>query len=71
MAQLVGILPANAGDTGDLDLIPWSKRPPGEGVGNQLQSSCLETSMDRGALRATVHESQNQTGLSAHAHPHK
>ena len=28
---------------------------PGEGKGN-LQHSCLENSMDRGARRATVHE---------------
>ena len=55
MAQLVKNLPANAGDTRDLDLIPWSRRPAGEGVGNQLQYSCLENSMDRGALWAIVH----------------
>ena len=27
----------------------------GEGNGNPLQDSCLENSMDKGALRATVH----------------
>ena len=26
-----------------------------EGIGNPLQYSCLETSMDRGAWQATVH----------------
>ena len=43
---------ANAGDVG---LIPGSERLPGEGNGNPLQYSCLENSMDRGDLQATVH----------------
>ena len=43
--------PANAGD---LDLIPGSGRSPGEGNGNQLQYSCLENPMDRGAWWVTV-----------------
>ena len=47
-------LPANAGDTGDVGLIPGSGRSPGEGNDNPLQDSCLENSMDRGAWRATV-----------------
>ena len=42
----------NAGDRG---LIPGSGISPGEGNGNPLQCSCLESSMDRGALQATVH----------------
>ena len=37
----------NAGDPG---LIPGSGRSPREGYGNPLQYSCLENSMDRGAL---------------------
>ena len=41
--------PANAGDTGDLGLIPGSVRSPGEGNGKPLQYSCLENPMDRGA----------------------
>jgi len=36
-------------------LIPGWGRSPGEGNGNPLQYSCLEDSMDRGALWATVH----------------
>ena len=40
---------------GDLDLIPGLGRSPGEGNGNPLQYSCLESSMDRGARQATVH----------------
>ena len=39
----------------DLALIPGSRRSSGEGNGYPLQYSCLENSMDRGALRATVH----------------
>ena len=35
---------------GDPGLIPGSGRSPGEGNGNPLQYSCLENSMDRGAL---------------------
>ena len=40
----------NAGDTG---LIPGSGSSPGEGNGNPLQYSCLENSMNRGALWAS------------------
>ena len=47
--------PANAGDTGDLGSIPGLGRPSGGGNGNPLQCSCLESPMDRGALRAAVH----------------
>ena len=42
----------NARDPG---LIPGSGRSPGGAKGNPLQSSCLESPMDRGAWRATVH----------------
>ena len=42
---------ANAGDTGDMGLIPGMGRSPGEGNGNPLQS-CLENPMDRGAWLA-------------------
>ena len=65
VAQMVKRPPANAGDTGDSDLIPGLGRPPGGGNGNPLQYSCLENSMDRGAWRATVHGvAKSQTGLS-------
>ena len=47
--------PANTEDTGDVGLIPGSGRSPGVGNGNLLQFSCLENSMDRGTLWATVH----------------
>ena len=42
----------NAGDPGS---IPGSGRSPGEGNGNPLQYSCLETPMDGGAWWAIVH----------------
>ena len=47
--------PANAGDGGDESLIPGWGRSPGEETGNPLQYSCLEKSMNRGALQSTVH----------------
>ena len=42
----------NAGDPGSN---PGLERSPGEGNGNPLQYSCLESSMDRGTWLATVH----------------
>ena len=39
---MVKNLPANAGDVGDVGLIPESGRSPGEGNGNPLQCSCLK-----------------------------
>ena len=60
----------NAGDTEDLGLIPGSGRTmymlscPGGGHGNLLQYSCLENTMDRGALWSVVHTvAKSQTGL--------
>ena len=47
-------LPANAGDAEDPGSIPGSGRSPGVANCNPLQYSCLENSMDRGALWATV-----------------
>ena len=44
---------SNAGDLGDMDLIPGSRRSPGGGHGNPFQYSCLENPMDRGAWWAT------------------
>ena len=40
---------------GGVGSIPGSGRSPGEGNGNPLQYSCVETSMDGGALWAIVH----------------
>ena len=59
--SVVKNLPANAGD---LSLIPWLGRFPGEGSGNPLQYPCLENAMDRGAWWATVHSvKKNRTQL--------
>ena len=54
--------PANLGDIRDTGSIPVLGRSPGEGNGNPLQYSYMESSMDRGAYRATVHRvAKNQT----------
>ena len=39
---MVKILPANAGDAGDMGSIPGWRRSPGVGNGNSLQYSCME-----------------------------
>ena len=51
-SSVVKNLPTNAGDT---DLISGSGRCPEIRNGNLLQYSCLETSLDGRAWRATVH----------------
>ena len=52
-------------DTQETGSIPGSGRPPVEGNGDPLQSSCLENPMNRGAWQATVHGfAQSQTRLS-------
>ena len=48
--------PANAGDAGDMGLIPGSVKSPGEENGNPLQYSCPDNPMEGGAWRATVHD---------------
>ena len=45
----------SACNAGDLGLVPGSGRSSGEENGYPLQFSCLESSMDGGAWRATVH----------------
>ena len=47
--------PANAGDSGDMGLIPGLGRSPGGGNDNPFQYSYLEKPMDRGAWWAIVH----------------
>ena len=57
VALMLKNLPANIVDTRntrDVGLILGSGRAPGVESGNPLQYSCLENSMDRGALWATV-----------------
>ena len=45
----------SACSSGDLGLIPGSRRSPGEGNGNPLRYSCLGNPMAREAWWATVH----------------
>ena len=52
---VVKSLPANAGDRRVASSNPGLGRSPGEGLGNPLQYSCLEISMERGAWQATAH----------------
>ena len=62
VVPVVKNLPVNAGDT---DSIPGLGRSPGEGSGNPLQYSCLESSMDRGLLSI---ESQRVRHNWTHTH---
>ena len=64
---MVKKLPVSAGD---IDLIPGSRRSPGEGNGYPFQYSCLRNHMDRGSWQAAVHwVTKHQTWLSTQ-HPH-
>ena len=69
---MVKNLPARAGDTRNVGLIPGLGRSPGGGNGKPLQYSSLENLMDRGAWRATVHgvvkSGTRLKRLSLHAH---
>ena len=53
--SVVKNLPANAGDAGDVGLIPGSGRSPGVGNGKPLQCTCLQNSVVRETWWATVH----------------
>ena len=60
-------MPANTGDTKDLQLIPGTGRSPGVGNGNPHQNSCLRNPMDRETWQATVHGvPKNRTRPSEH-----
>ena len=57
--------PANAGDAGDVGLIPGLGRTPRVGNGNPLQHSCLGNPMDRESGRLLSMGSQeSRTRLS-------
>ena len=61
--------PAKAGDTRAVGSISGLRRSHGVGNGNLLQYSCLENSMDRGTLWASVHGAANSwTQLSMHCY---
>ena len=51
---------ASAGARGDAGLIPGLGRSLGEGNGNPLQYSCLETPMDRGACGVLAESTGSQ-----------
>ena len=71
VALVVKNLSANAGNSSDASSIPGLGRSPGIGNGNPFQYSCMETPMDRGAGRATVHGvTKSWTQLSVRAHTH-
>ena len=56
---------ASAYNAGDLGSLSGLGRSPGEGNGSQLQYSCLENPMDRGAWQAVVHGvTKSRTRLS-------
>ena len=60
-ASVVKNPPANAGDVGS---IPGLGRSPGEGNGNPLQYSCLGSSTDKEAWRATVHRVSKDSDMT-------
>ena len=64
--------PANAGDARDVGFIPGLGRIPGKGNGNPLQYSCLEDSMDRGALfgYSPWGHKESDTTENTHTHTH-
>ena len=72
VAQWLKNWSANAGDAGDAGSIPGSGWFPGEGNGNSLQYSCLESPVARGAWRAAVHSIAKSCmwWATEHAHTH-
>ena len=55
----------SACNAGDLSSFPGLGKSPGKGIGNPLQYSYLQNSMDRGVWWATVHGvTKSQTQLS-------
>ena len=52
---MVKNLLANTKDVKDVGSVPGLGRIPGVGNGKQLQYSCLDDFVDRGARQATVH----------------
>ena len=58
----------NAGDRGDMDLIPGWGRVLGGGNGYPLQYSCLENPMDRGT---TVHGALKELDMTKQLSNHE
>jgi len=65
VALVVKNPPAKARDATNTGSIPGWGRSPGDGNGKPLQYSCLENSVERGALWATVHGSQSSVQFSS------
>ena len=59
---------ANAGDAREAGSISGLGISPGVGNGNPLQYSCLENSMDRGTLRATVCGGHKESDMTKGTH---
>ena len=60
-------LPASLRDTRDGGWVLGLERSPRVGNGNRLKYSCLEDSMDRGDLQATVHGVMDMTEHTQHS----
>ena len=59
----------DAGDTGDMSLIPGSGRSPRGGNCNPLQDSCLKIPIDRGVWQATaLRVTKHCTRVTKHRH---
>ena len=65
VALVVKNPPAKARDATNTGSISGWGRSPGDGNGKPLQYSCLENSVERGALWATVHGSQSSVQFSS------
>ena len=61
-------LPADKGDARDVGLIPGLGRSPGEGNVYALQYSCLENSIDRGAIEKYQCPKGKETGIASTKH---
>ena len=66
--SVVKNLPADAGATGGVGLIPVLGRSPGEGSGNPLKYSWWDDPTDRGTWWATVHGVAKEEDTSEHPH---
>ena len=60
--------PANARDTGDTGSIPGSGRSPGEGNGNPLQYSCLESPHGQRSLVGYSPWGHRESDMTEHGH---
>ena len=65
---MVKNLPTNAGDTGDMGLIPGSGSSPGGGNGNLLQYSCLEAMSWTDSLAGYSSWSHKASGATERVH---